>query len=144
MKNVLKRIALFRRAYYRMRLATAKGQSNEGEIIERLSADGPKTFVEFGFHPIEFNCVNLARSVEWQGLLIDGNDQQVSDARALFPARIEIVQRFLTVDNLDLVRDAFREIGVLSIDVDGNDYWFLRELLPTRPHVVAACRVRGV
>jgi hypothetical protein len=28
-------------------------------------------------------------------------------------------------------------LGVLSIDVDGNDYWFLRELLAARPHVIA-------
>ncbi|MBR0855498.1 hypothetical protein [Bradyrhizobium liaoningense] len=136
MRNILKQSAPLRRAYYKMRLATASGQSDEADIIERLSTEAPKTFIEFGFHPVEFNCINLARSAEWRGLLIDGSERQASDARALFPGRIAVHHRFLTLDNLDIVRNAFSEIGVLSIDVDGNDYWFLKELLPTRPRVI--------
>lgn len=120
-----------------MRLATAAGQSDEADIIERLSIDAPKTFVEFGFHPIEFNCIKLARSPDWRGLLIDGSERQVSDARALFPDRIGVHCAFLTLEKLDLVKHAFPEIGVLSIDVDGNDYWFLKELLPCRPRVIS-------
>lgn len=48
-----------------------------------------KTFIEFGFHPIEFNCIELARRPDWSGLLIDGTTRQVEDARALWPSRIE-------------------------------------------------------
>jgi hypothetical protein len=43
----------------------------------------------------------------------------------------------LTLDNLDIIRTAFDKIGVLSIDVDGNDYWFLKALIETRPAVVS-------
>jgi hypothetical protein len=59
--------------------------------------------------------------------------RQVDDARALYPDRIKIVQSFLTLDNLDFIKSAFAKIGVLSIDVDGNDYWFLEKLIDTRP-----------
>jgi hypothetical protein len=108
--------ALIRRAYYRLRSRISGGQSDESQIIERLAKSAPRTFVEFGFHPNEFNCAPLARSPDWRGLLIDTNARQIADARSMLSNRIEI--------------------GVLSIDVDGNDYWFLERLIDTRPTVI--------
>ena len=125
-----------RRLYYRLQMLRAKGQSDEGQIITKLSKSAPRTFVEFGFHPIEFNCLSLAKDSSWQGLLIDGNARQVEDARSLFPERINIVEAFLTLENLDLVKHSFSQIGVLSIDVDGNDYWFLERLIDVSPEVI--------
>lgn len=112
------------------------GQSNESAIISHLIGGASRTFVEFGFHPIEFNCAALVRDPSWKGLLIDSNPDQVRDAKQLFPARIDILQRFVTLDNLEFIRSHFPKIGVLSIDVDGNDYWFLKALLETRPAVI--------
>jgi hypothetical protein len=43
----------------------------------------------------------------------------------------------LTLDNLDFIKKKFPKIGVLSIDVDGNDYWFLQELICLEPSVVS-------
>lgn len=43
---------------------------------------------------------------------------------------------FLTLDNLDIVRNAFPALGVLSIDVDGNDYWFAEALIDLNPGVL--------
>ena len=136
MRQLIKKSTALRRLYYRLRMLRAEGQSNEGHIIKELSKDAPRTFVEFGFHPIEFNCAYLARDPDWYGLLIDANRHQVSDARALFPDRIKIIESFLTLQNLDIVRSAFQQIGVLSIDVDGNDYWFLEKLIDTCPTVI--------
>jgi hypothetical protein len=50
--------------------------------------------------------------------------------------RIEIEDRFLTLDNIDFIKLRFEQIGVLSIDVDGNDYWFLERLIDTSPAVI--------
>lgn len=136
MRNIVREIAPLRRLYYRAQMRRAGSQSDEVKILDQLTTDAPKTFVEFGFHPTEFNCLRLARDPNWRGLLIDGNARQVADARALFPNRIEVIQQFLDLDNLDFIRRAFPGIGVLSIDVDGNDYWFLRELIDTRPAVI--------
>jgi hypothetical protein len=86
MRQLVKENAILRRLYYRMQIARAKGQSDESEILARLSSNAPHTFVEFGFHPVQFNCAALARSGEWRGLLIDGNARQVADARALLPS----------------------------------------------------------
>ncbi len=68
--------------------------------------------------------------------MIDRNARQVEDARALLPKRIKIVEACLTLDNLDFIKSAFSKIGMLSIDVDGNDYWFLQELIGTNPSLI--------
>jgi hypothetical protein len=119
-----------------MQMLRAKGQSDESQIISDLVKDAPRTFVEFGFHPIEFNCAVLARNAGWRGLLIDRSASQVADARAIFPPRVEIVEAFLTLENLSFIKFTFERIGVLSIDVDGNDYWFLKELIDALPTVI--------
>lgn len=120
-------------------LHPARSQSNEGEILARLAraTNAPKTFVEFGFHWREFNCIGLIR--EYSGLLIDGSERNVRLARSLFPKNIRVEARFLTLENLGFIEQHFagRPLGILSIDVDGNDYWFLQKLLPLRPAIVA-------
>jgi hypothetical protein len=136
MRQIIRENTALRRLYYRLQMLRAKGQSDEGQIIARLAVDAPKTFVEFGFHPIEFNCVALARDSQWRGLLIDGSARQVADARAFYPERIKIIEAFLTLENLDFIKSSFPRIGVLSVDVDGNDYWFLERLIDAAPHVI--------
>lgn len=137
MRQLVRENAALRRLYYKLRLLHANAESDESRIISDLTKDAPRTFIEFGFHPIEFNCVLLAKNPEWRGLLIDGSKRQVEDARALWPDRIRIVESFLTLENLDFVRSSFPQIGLLSIDVDGNDYWFLKALIETSPTVIS-------
>ncbi len=121
--------------YHRLKaLRGGTSQSDESEIQVRLGVDCPRTFVEFGFHPTEYNCIGL---VNFSGLLIDGDATTVKLARALLPTRIQVRQQFLTLANLGGVVADHSPLGVLSIDVDGNDYWFLRALLAARPHVIA-------
>jgi hypothetical protein len=43
---------------------------------------------------------------------------------------------FLTLNNLDFIKSSFPKIGILSIDVDGNDYWFLKSLIDAEPTVI--------
>jgi hypothetical protein len=137
MRSIIKEIPLLRRAYYRYKFQRPRSQSDETIIIARLAAHAPKTFIEFGFHPVEFNCAALARLPDWRGLLIDGNEHQVDDARALLPANVEVIRRFLTLENIGFIKSHFQGLGVLSIDVDGNDYWFLQELITARPDVIS-------
>lgn len=121
--------------YHRIKaLRGGSSQSDEADILVRLANACPRTFVEFGFHPTEYNCVGLD---EFAGLLIDGDPGTVKLARAILPKRIEVRQQYLTLENLNSVATCHAELGVLSIDVDGNDYWFLEALLPIRPHVIA-------
>lgn len=140
MREFIRSNTLLRRLYYRLKMLRGiQGQSDEGRILSDL-AEGigaPKSFVEFGFHPIQFNCARLAQNQEWRGLLIDGSARQVADGKVLFPERIEIVEMFLTLDNLEFVASKFLKLGVLSIDVDGNDYWFLERLIGIGPSIIS-------
>jgi hypothetical protein len=121
--------------YHRIKaLRGGASQSDEASILVGLARGCPKTFVEFGFHPTEYNCISLA---DFSGLVIDGDPDTVKLARAILPKRVQVREQFLTLDNLQSVASHHAELGVLSIDVDGNDYWFLEALLPTRPHVIA-------
>jgi hypothetical protein len=120
-------------------LRPGQSQSNEKEILIGLTQQTavPKTFVEFGFHWHQFNCIGLVR--EFSGLLIDGNTETVSLAKRLLPRNIEVEARFLTLDNIGFIEERFRNrpLGILSIDVDGNDYWFLKRLLSLKPAIIA-------
>lgn len=139
MKELIRSNTTLRWLNYRARLLRGvHGQSDESKIITDLANNlgSPKTIVEFGFHPLEFNCASLVRTKGWTGLLIDGSARQVSDAKALLPKHIEIVEAFLTLDNLQLIKSKCEKLGVLSIDVDGNDYWFLEALIGLRPSVI--------
>ncbi|MGO9934851.1 MAG: hypothetical protein ACLPV8_23975 [Steroidobacteraceae bacterium] len=102
----------------------------------------PRTFCEFGFDITEFNCSRLVRR-GWRGLLIDGERQRVHFANRVLKKdpSLDVVAQcaFLDLDNLPGTLQRFQGkqcLGVLSIDVDGNDYWFLQVLLPTRPHLI--------
>lgn len=137
-RTILKQFGPLRRAVLKRRQAGGIfGQSDEAQILRRLvdASDAPRTFIEFGFHPAEFNCAALV--TDHAGLLIDGDAHQVADARRSLSASIRVEHCFMTLDNLDLIRDAFPRLGVLSIDVDGNDYWFLEALIALAPTVIA-------
>lgn len=125
-------------AYYAWKFwGEGNAQSDEPEIIDRLAAEtgAPSSFVEFGFAPGEFNCIRLSHHAD--GLLIDCSERSVEIANAILPKRVRARQMFLTLDNLDVVRNAFPKLGVLSIDVDGNDYWFLKALIELEPSIIS-------
>jgi hypothetical protein len=47
-----------------------------------------------------------------------------------------LAEAFLTLENIDFIKSHFPQTGVLSIDVDGNDYWFLGKLIDANPTVI--------
>ena len=129
----------------RLRPDSLRGsQSNESILVESFAnkLSVPKTFCEFGFDITEFNCSRLLRP-GWRGLLIDGDRQRVHFANRVLrkdsTLQVSAECAFLDLDNLDhTVRRFLSEdsLGVLSVDVDGNDYWFLQALLPLRPALI--------
>jgi hypothetical protein len=62
MRDLIRSYTVLRRLYYRTRLLRPSSESDERQILSRLTKEAPKTFVEFGFHPIEFNCVEFAKT----------------------------------------------------------------------------------
>ncbi|MBI1920096.1 MAG: hypothetical protein HYS23_03340 [Geobacter sp.] len=124
---------------YRRYFKPPNSQNEEESIITKLIRrfNVPKSFVEFGFSGWEFNCASLVN--EWEGLLIDGDSYNVKIAAIAYP-KIKSMCRWLTLENIDLIEKyaKYRELGILSIDVDGNDYWFLERLIKTNPALIIA------
>jgi len=106
-----------------------------------------KVFVEIGADDgINSNCANLAFNFGWYGLFLDGN-QQALDRGSRFYARHPHPFMYqphftcarVTCENINqLIADkGFNgEIGLLSIDIDGNDYWVWEALTVVSPRVV--------
>ncbi|MCA1654377.1 MAG: hypothetical protein ABR588_04390 [Sphingomicrobium sp.] len=93
-------------------------------------------FVELGFGGWEFNCAPLA--FHWEGLLVDGDAYNVTIAHTILPGRVQAKKIWLTLETLSIVEDYARgrDIGILSVDVDGNDYWFIERLIKLKPAII--------
>jgi len=123
-------------------------QWGEDGIIEWLlhhNGAMPEIFVEFGVESYrESNTRFLMVHRNWRGLILDGspaNIAVVSDDAVSWRHDLTSKTAFVTTENIDaLIRDAgFNgEIGVLSVDIDGNDYWVWDAIGCINPHFVIA------
>ena len=112
-------------------------QNNEDGIIEHIFKKIPnnKTFLEIGLEYYEFNSLNLIKN-NWKGFLIEQNFEECIVLRRLlsfyFPkSNIKIINR--TVDNENIKNLVFDYLGenyidFFSIDIDGKDYWILKNI----------------
>ncbi len=113
------------------------------EIFQRIGTTN-KTFFEFGAgNCLESNCAYLALQ-GWSGAWIDGNISYVQQGREFFNQQIQelkvtITQAMVTAENINHVAEGLKlpeEIDLLSIDIDGNDYYVWKALTVLRPRVV--------
>ena len=123
-------------------------QSDEDGIIEeifnRINTTN-RTFVEFGVgNGIECNTHFLLHK-GWSGLWIEGNRKEVNEIRKLFKKpfdakRLIALNSFITKDNINELINIEGQIGgeidLLSIDIDGNDYWVWEAIQCINPRVV--------
>ena len=103
-------------------------------------------FVEFGiWDGRECNTANLSLNFGWSGLLMDSTEELVSAARRYYAQRlgtrsanVTIVQCKATRENINevLERNGYKgEIDLLSLDIDGNDYWVWQAIKVIDPRV---------
>ncbi|MES2727175.1 MAG: hypothetical protein V4643_08750 [Bacteroidota bacterium] len=102
-----------------------------------------QTFIEFGVQNyLEANTRFLLINNNWKGLIIDGSEKNINYIKTdsiSWKYSITSIAQFITKDNLNtLIKNAgFEgEIGILHIDVDGNDYWFWENLNVVNPEIV--------
>lgn len=114
------------------------------EIFARIGATS-KTFIEFGCGDgLENNTIYLMTS-GWMGSWMDGGAENIESIRRLHHASLSngtlvAEQRMLTAENINQTLAAVSktsEIDLLSIDIDGNDYWVWQAITGIRPRVVA-------
>lgn len=115
-------------------------------LIERATIPSRlHTFVEFGVESyLESNTRFLIENRNWRGLIMDGDPTLTATLRKDHRySRYDITTRsaFIDRENInDLIIEAgfAGEIGLLSIDVDGNDYWIWEAIDAIRP-VICVC-----
>ena len=104
-----------------------------------------QVFVEFGVQDyLESNTRYLLQGDHWRGLIIDGNREHMESVR-----RSDIYWRNdLTAVDAWVDRDSINgiiagagfegDIGILSVDIDGNDYWIWERIDVINPVIVVA------
>jgi hypothetical protein len=117
-------------------------QHDEDGIIQFLIRHVPilhKTFIEFGIDNYEeSNTRFLLVNDDWQGMLLDDSPANIAYVRAQKISRkwdLQSQSAFITRENINelLSTSGFdKDLGLLSIDIDGNDYWVWQaiEFLP--------------
>jgi hypothetical protein len=106
-----------------------------------------KLFIDIGAADgVNSNCANLALNLGWHGLFVDGSIENVRRGEAFYAQHLDTSlyppvfrQAMVTRENINsLISDAgFRgRVGILSIDIDGNDYWIWDALEIVVPAIV--------
>jgi hypothetical protein len=127
-------------------------QSDEDGVLLQLLARiglGDRRCIELGLgSPMGSNTTNLLVNWGFDGLLVDGSPSAVEDADRWFREQPDtsvdpplVLHRWISPENIDdLVEGAGwagRSVDVLSIDIDGADYWVWQALSCIEPRIVA-------
>jgi hypothetical protein len=127
---------------FELRVFSQNGEDGViGEILRRIGVAGG-TFVEFGVQDgTEGNTVFLAQVLGFSGAYLEADDAMFAALERRFSANPRVRTLHAAVEP-DTIEALFAQVGVpeepdvLSIDVDGNDYWIWRALTAYRPRVV--------
>lgn len=111
-------------------------------LVNILNIDN-KYFVEFGVENYtESNTRFLLVNNNWSGLIIDGspdNINYIKKDRIYWQYDLQAACNFVTKDNINEIlvnNGATGSIGILSIDIDGNDYWVWDAINVVTPAIV--------
>ncbi len=111
-------------------------------LIGRIPIPVP-AFVEFGVENyLESNTRFLLEHDDWRGMVIDsgaGNIEAIRSHRLSVYHELTAVQAMVTAENINglLAGSGFiGDIGLLSIDIDGNDYWVWKAIDSINPRIV--------
>ena len=121
-------------------------QFGDDGIIQYLVDKMPihnRTFIEFGVENYnESNTRFLLINNAWSGMVMDGdpqNVQQIKSGQLYSFYDLRAVQAFITKENInELIRSAgfHKQIGILSVDIDGNDYWVWKAINEIEPQII--------
>ena len=113
------------------------------EILKRINIENG-FFVEFGVSDgLENNTLNLLIK-GWKGLWLEGSKENYEKIKEKFKkpvstGKLKIKNTFITKENIvNLFKemDVPQELDLLSIDIDGNDYWIWKALKDYKPKIV--------
>jgi len=121
-------------------------QWGEDGIIQKLIHHidvGKKIFIEFGVENYrESNTRFLLTNNNWSGLVIDGSQSNIDYIKRdniYWQYNLKAECAFITKENINQIfeKNGIKgDIGILSIDIDGNDYWVWEAITTVSPAVV--------
>jgi hypothetical protein len=80
----------------------------------------------------------------WRGLILDGSEPSMAGVRAgelSWRHDLDAIAAFVTAENINALIEGAGisgEIGLLSIDIDGNDYWIWKAIHAVDPIIVVS------
>lgn len=135
--------------------STSDLKRNEFQVYSQWGDDGiihflinfldikNKTFIEFGVENYkESNTRFLLLHNNWRGLVIDGSEDNIHYIKNddfFWKYDLTACSAFITKENINslIQENGFdQEIGLLHIDIDGNDYWIWKEISVINPDIV--------
>jgi len=102
-------------------------------LLETLNIQDPK-FIEIGVEDyIESNTRLLYHIRNSNGLIIDSNidEDQLSNNLDLWKGRIKVIKELISPNNINEIimdNNFDKNLDLFSIDIDGLDYWVIKEL----------------
>ena len=112
-------------------------------LIGTLNKKSVELCSEDGF---ECNTANLILNHGWQGLLCEGGAWNTYKAQRFYDSHPKtqnqppvVLHKWVTRENVNalLKENGYEgEVDLLSLDMDGVDYWILKELSVIRPRVI--------
>jgi hypothetical protein len=120
-------------------------QWDEDGIIQYLISKIPiqnRTFIEFGVENYEeSNTRFLLVNDHWQGMVLDANESDIGYIRTdriSWQYDLQAKSGWITRDNINtlLLQSGFsKDLGLLSIDLNGNDYWIWEAIEAMEPRI---------
>ena len=102
-----------------------------------------RTFIEFGVENYEeSNTRFLLVNNCWKGLVMDGSENnvnQIKQSNLYWQFQLQAKCAFINKENINRLISEYsnqKELGVLVIDVDGNDYWIWEAIDVVQPTIV--------
>jgi len=117
---------------YERQISSQNGEDGILEAVFVKIGTTNKYFVEFGSGDThECNTLYLSRCKGWKGLWMDAT---------YLDRRGRVKQERITAENIEALFQKHhvpQEFDLLSIDIDGNDYWVWKAITNYHPRVVA-------
>lgn len=102
-----------------------------------------KIFVEFGVEKYtESNTRFLLQNNNWKGLVIDGSEENIDYIKndpIYWRYNLKVECAFIDKDNINelISKNGINgDIGLLSVDIDGNDYWVWKAIDCISPRII--------
>lgn len=128
---------------YEFKIFSQWGDDGIIQYLINAVPDINETFIEFGVEDyLESNTRFLLLKDNWRGLIIDGsqsNIEAIKKSDYYWRHDLTGICEFVNRDNINSILEAHdysEEIGLLSIDIDGNDYWVWEAIEQVQPVIV--------